>query len=142
MKVDRTRNTGQLKAGRKASSAGEAVGTFKPAAADAVDSPKMISGPAPLAAVDALLAIQEAPGGVDPRSRRRRAVRRGEDMLDLLEEIKLGLLVGRLPSGKLQALLAVVGQQRDQVSDPKLAAVLDQIELRAQVELAKFSVRS
>ena len=83
----------------------------------------------------ALLAVQEVPGPLDER---RRARQRGNDLLDQLEEIRLALLVGRLPRATLERLSAMVADRREHAQDPKLAAILDEIELRAAVELAKL----
>ncbi len=59
-------------------------------------------------------------------------------MLDHLDEIRLGLLMGAISESKLSALMRTVRENRDQVDDPRMAAVLDEIELRAAVELAKL----
>jgi hypothetical protein len=67
-------------------------------------------------------------------------MRRAGDMLDLLDDIRVGLLEGRVPRGKLEGLLRMVQSRRDEVVDPRLSAVLDEIELRAAVELAKYGV--
>ena len=60
-------------------------------------------------------------------------------MLDNLEEIRLGLLLGTIPVSRLEQLAQLVRAQREQVNDPKLTAILDEIELRAAVELAKLT---
>jgi hypothetical protein len=91
-----------------------------------------------LAAVDSLLALQEAGGLEDATSSPRRAMARGEQMLDILDDIKLSLLSGQLPEKKLNRLLHAVEDQQGRVRDPELADILDHIELRARVELAKF----
>ena len=59
-------------------------------------------------------------------------------MIDGLDEIRQGLLVGAIPKSKLAALVEVVREERDQADDPRLSALLDEIELRAAVELAKL----
>ena len=55
-----------------------------------------------------------------------------------MEEIRHGLLLGMIPRAKLHALSQTVREQRQYVTDPRLGAVLDEIELRAKVELAKL----
>lgn len=85
-----------------------------------------------LAAVDSLLALQEIGG------EQQDGLKRGRDTLDLLDEIRDGLLQGSIPVGKLRELTRIIDGQRDQVADPGLAEVLDEIDLRAQVELAKY----
>lgn len=90
---------------------------------------------APLAAVDALLTLQAVPDAGDGR---KRAVKRASHMLDLLEDIRIGLLEGLIPRMKLESLLRIVQLRRDDVGDPRLNGVLDEVELRARVELAKY----
>lgn len=98
-------------------------------------APAAVHGAGPLAAVDSLLSLQEVPDATTGRSR---AILRARDMLDHLDEIRLGLLMGAIPHDKLSALMRSVQDNREQIEDPRMAAVLDEIELRAAVELAKL----
>lgn len=91
-------------------------------------------GAAPLAGIETLLALQ---GVEDPTERRRRAVSRGRRVLDVLEEIRIALLAGVVDPGALDRLKATVGQIKEETGDPALDALLAEIELRAEVELAK-----
>ncbi|MGO1117858.1 flagellar assembly protein FliX [Rhodovibrionaceae bacterium A322] len=93
------------------------------------------SGAAPVAAVDALLSLQEVP---DSLSGEAQAKQRGEDLLDQLDQIRLGLLEGALAPVQVERLVGLVASKRGQISDPKLLAILDEIEIRAAVELAKL----
>ncbi len=61
-------------------------------------------------------------------------------MLDLLDEVRVGLLSGIIPRGRLQSLLDALKGRRESIEDPRLAQLIDEIELRASVELAKLSV--
>lgn len=88
-------------------------------------------------ATSPLLALQELP---DPLSGRRRAVRRGHTLLDQLEQIRIGLIDGIIPVGRLDRLMHLVRNAREELLDPEVEAVLDEIELRAQVELAKLGL--
>ncbi|MDB5411107.1 MAG: fliX [Rhodospirillales bacterium] len=93
---------------------------------------------APLVGVGALFALQEVP---DPTTgRRKAAVARGDLLLDKLGDIQLGLLEGKIDRQGLTALAAAVRGARATTSDPELQGVLDQIELRAAVELEKLTV--
>ena len=96
-----------------------------------------VGGTVPLTAVDALLPLQEV---ADATSEQSRSVRHGHDLLDHLDDIRIGLLTGSIPRAKLQRLLNMVEARRDQVVDPRIAATLDEIELRAKVELAKLQM--
>ncbi|HEY4586458.1 MAG TPA: flagellar assembly protein FliX, partial [Brevundimonas sp.] len=66
-----------------------------------------------------------------------RAIRRGSSLLDRLDELKLALLGGQDGAAALSRLARDIGEQRDEEAEPGLTAVLDQIDLRASVELAK-----
>ena len=79
-----------------------------------------------------LLAAQEV--GADETERRR-----GHAVLDHLEELRLGLLAGGLSRRSLERLGALVAAERARTVDPRLAQVLDEIDLRAKVELAKHA---
>lgn len=134
MKIGESRGASPLGGSRAAQ--GRGGGNFSLSGAPAARGAAGLSGPASLAAVDALLALQETDDAL--HAPRRRAIRRAEDMLDILDEIKLALLAGQLPKSKLSRLLAVVERQQGGFADPGLKEILDQIELRARVELAKF----
>ena len=94
------------------------------------------SGVTQVTAVDGLLALQEVP---DALEKKKRLVRRGSTILDRLDEIRLGLLEGSIPRGTLMRLLQEVQNKRETVDDPGLLETLDAIELRARVEIAKYS---
>lgn len=87
-----------------------------------------------LGSVEALLALQETES---PADRRRKAIKRGGRLLDLLDEVKLGLLGGEDTTESLGKLAAAVRDQQQEVDDPAVEALLRQIEARAAVELAK-----
>ena len=99
------------------------------------ERPERVAEAQPLASLDTLVTLQEVPDG---HAAKKRAIKRASDMLDTLDGIRLDLLGGEVPAGRLGALLRLVRLQRDQIDDPRLAHVLDEIELRARVELAKL----
>ena len=83
--------------------------------------------------IDSILALQSVE---DPLLARKKAVRRGRSMLDVLDGIKADLLLGHVGEGRLTQLMTLIGQVRQQ-AEPGLESLLDDIELRARVELAK-----
>ena len=93
------------------------------------------SAAAPIASVDALLALQGEPEAGDGE---RQEARRGHTLLDELEVIRTGLLVGRIPRGRLEALARKLEERSFPVS-PRMAGLINEIELRVKVELAKLS---
>lgn len=96
-----------------------------------------IAAATPLTDIAALLALQGVPVAEDRREKRRREVRRGFDLLDVLEGVKLDLLGGGVPTERLERLVDLLGR-RGPSGDDQLDALIADIELRARVELAKF----
>lgn len=92
-----------------------------------------------VAGMSALMALQ---GVEDPMERRRRAIRRGSNLLDQLDELKLALLGGESSSVNLQALARAMAESRPEGEEGDLKNLLDQIDLRAAVEIAKAEGRS
>ncbi len=102
---------------------------------DAAQQPAGVTGSGPIQSVDSLLALQ---GTDDLAERHGRARARGEALLERLDMLRTDILLGRVPRRRLDELTALVRSSRAKVDDPKLGDVLDEIELRAEVELAKL----
>jgi hypothetical protein len=92
------------------------------------------TAPKATANIDALLALQ---GIEDPVERRKRSVQRGKGALDVLDELKIGLLSGSFDSSTVARLRDAAANLKTTSGDPGLDAVLSEIELRVEVELAK-----
>jgi Class II flagellar assembly regulator len=84
--------------------------------------------------IEALLAMQ---GFDDPGERRKRSVQRGRNALDVLDDMKIGLLTGALDSSMVGRLRMAAADLKSTSGDPRLDQVLSEIELRVEVELAK-----
>jgi hypothetical protein len=84
--------------------------------------------------IDALLALQ---GVENPTERRKRSVQRGKGALDVLDELKIGLLSGNFDGSTVSRLRDAAANLKSSSGDPGLDAVLSEIELRVEVELAK-----
>lgn len=94
----------------------------------------------PVGAIEGILALQEVPDASQGRSR---GVARAHDLLERLDEIRHGLLVGTIPKDRLVALRQRVREMRDSgnaLVDARLSKILDEIDLRASVELAKLGM--
>ncbi|MDB5875917.1 MAG: fliX [Ramlibacter sp.] len=103
---------------------------------DAAATPETRAVVAPKAAgnIDALMALQ---GIEDPAERRKRSVQRGKGALDVLDDLKIGLLSGNFNAATVSRLRDAAANLKSSSGDPGLDAVLSEIELRVEVELAK-----
>jgi hypothetical protein len=128
----RVESSSVKRAGRTAGTGGksflaEDMGDAKTAAA--------LTGSGPTAAVDTILALQGMEDSPDGRSR---GVNHGEQLLTLLDELRDGLLAGGIPRATLNRLALAIAKRRESFVEPKLQIVLDEIDLRARVEMAKL----
>ncbi|MDK9696702.1 MAG: flagellar assembly protein FliX [Siculibacillus sp.] len=96
-----------------------------------------IAAATPFTDLAALMALQGVPVAEDEREKRRKAARRGLDLLDVLDGVRLDLLGGGVPSERLERLVQLLGK-RTPSGDERLDALVADVELRARVELAKF----
>ena len=105
------------------------------------DSPRNATSTGSLRAistVDALIALQ---GVDDPKERKKRALVKGRNALDVLDSLKLGLLDGSVDQSTLARLKVVSEGLTETSGDTGLDGVLGEIDLRVAVELAKAGVR-
>ena len=91
-----------------------------------------------ISTVDALIALQ---GVEDPTERKKRAVVKGRNALDVLDSLKLGLLDGGVDQSLLARLKVASEGLTETSGDAGLDLVLGEIDLRVAVELAKAGVR-
>jgi Class II flagellar assembly regulator len=110
-------------------------GTFVLPDAGSTQEARAASAPKSTTNIDGLLALQ----GIeeDPVERRKRSVARGRTALDVLDDLKLGLLSGNLTPATVSRLRDAAANLKASSGDPGLDSVLSEIELRVEVELAK-----
>ena len=94
-----------------------------------------VSVSAPSVPINAVLALQEVANSGGHGSAN---FKRGTKILEHLDKIRLGLLSGGIPRQTLRHLTAELRATRAETADPRLRAILDEIELRARVEIAKY----
>jgi hypothetical protein len=119
---------------KRKASAGATGGGFSVSSAPEPHA-QIVAGPGPIAALDSILMLQ---GMEDSTQGKSKGLAHGEQLLDLLDSVRDGLLAGGIPRATLNKLAHAVTRRQDGFADPKLQDVLDQIELRAHVELAKL----
>jgi hypothetical protein len=120
----------------KASSSDESFGDMLTAQTGAAPSTGATKS---IAMVDSLLAAQSVE---DPTARaaKKRMRSRSMSVLDELEKLRMGMLSGSMTVGHMIDIADVVASHREKITDPSLTAIMDEIDLRAQVELAKLRV--
>jgi hypothetical protein len=91
-----------------------------------------------ISTLDALMALQ---GVEDPTERKKRAVAKGRNALDVLDDLKVAVLDGTLDGSTLARLKVASEGLSEGSGDPGLDSVLGEIDLRVAVELAKAGVR-
>lgn len=96
-----------------------------------------VSGVMAVSQIESLLSLQEAGDGTTGGGHKQ-ARARADSLLDQLEKLRIGILEGSVSVATLKQLTALAESRRGQIMDPRLAAILDEIDLRAQVELAKL----
>lgn len=139
MKID---GPGQIRSNsvrRTGKTEGSSSGAFAKALSGETAQSGNVNSAGPLTGVDALLALQEVD---DATARASKGKARAQEMLERLDDIRHGLLTGNLTVGKVTDLARIIQSKRVQVDDPRLGEILDEIDLRAQVELAKLQTHS
>ena len=137
MRIDSKSSIGRTRQAYKGRSPKRSGGHFQ-SKISAVDSVMAHTGPIagaePVHGIDALLAVQQ----VEESGLERDWVRHwGNDILSRLSQLRDGLLSGNIPPERLERLSGALDSCR-KVSDPELAQVVAEIQLRGRIELAKL----
>ena len=103
-----------------------------------VEGAHAAEGTAPVGAMESILAAQEVPDALDGPSKGILA-RYGDQLLDHLDELRLEILSGAISKDKLAQLAQMLRQKRQTCDDARLNAIIDEIELRVEVEVAKLT---
>lgn len=133
---DQTSKTGSTKKTDKARSSGSSGFSSLLGADEASETAHSVAA-GTIARVDVLLAAQSVE---DPQERaaRQRMRKRADGILHELDKIRLGILTGHMTVGNMMDIADVVASHRERLNDPQLVAILDEIDLRAQIEIAKM----
>ena len=136
IKVNDINKAGDLGASSKAkkASGGDSFSLYLKETMKPSSSP--VGGSAGISVSDAIFAAQMVNG--EEREKRRQMLRRGDTLLEKLEEIRDGLLLGYISKDKLIEISRYVRETKINTADEKLAELIGEIELRVEVELAKL----
>ncbi len=137
MKVGETKGSnGAAKAKKTSSSQASGKADFSQYVHGGVSEASGADATQSIAQLDALLSVQETEDPMQ-RSARKRAYVRADAILNKLEEVRMKMLGGNLTLGHMIDVADVVASHRDKINDPQLTAIMDEVDLRAQVEIAK-----
>ena len=95
----------------------------------------MVNSSAPAVPIPAVLALLDI---ADSTEQGANEFTRGTNILEHLDRIRLGLLSGGIPRQTLQRLAAELNATRSATANPRLRAIIVEIDLRARVEIAKY----
>jgi hypothetical protein len=105
------------------------------------ETPRNTSAAGSLRSVSTLDALMALQGVEDLAERKKRAVTKGRNALDVLDALKIGMLDGSVDGSTIARLKVASEGLTDGSGDSGLDTVLDEIDLRVAVELAKAGVR-
>ena len=134
--VNKTNELNQNKNVRKAGSGESFSAYLNETMKSQVNQVNAASG---ISVTDAIFATQMV-NGEEEREIRKKLIKRGNTLLDKLEEIRDALLVGYISKDELINIARMVKEKQQESSDEKLQEIMAEIELRVEVELAKLTV--
>ena len=133
MKVDPARRTNVSNTKRSKGTAKSTDLAFT-SVLDAELRPEQSTTNLKVSTVDALLPVEPPTADSDKKNASSRAAR----ILDRLEDIRQGLLGGAISKPRLEELAGTIKETRETALAPVMSDILDEIELRAKIELAKL----
>jgi len=143
MKISKVSGPKESAAGRKKSKASGADSGFAERVREAqvAEATAPVTDSANVGAVDSVFALQEVPDATDEHARA--ALRDyGRDVLDRLDELRIGILNGAFSKDRLADLARNLRKNRQNSTDVRLNEIIHEIELRAEVEIAKLARKS
>lgn len=142
MKIDGPKSSSEVSKGKKSEKKSSGDGVFKSLLGDGDSTSQGVSrggASSHIASVDALLMAQATEDPAQQKAQKRMR-ERAETLLDKLTDLKMAMLTGSITVGHMVSISDVVATHREKITDPQLSALLDEIDLRAQIELAKLQV--
>lgn len=140
MKIEGPKSTSRTGSSKKSGKASDSSGAdFSSFISNTAGEAEQSAASQSMARVEGLLAVQAAEDPMQGQARKR-MVSRARDILDELDKIKMALLNGNLRATQIENISSIVAQSRDRIEDPELSFLLDEIDLRAQVEMTKLEM--
>lgn len=137
MKVEGPGKAQGASGSKKSSKAGKAEDYFSNFMTPETKAAEGAASTQSIAQLDSLLALQ---GAEDPTARaaKKRMRHRAGVVLNELDRLRVAMLTGNMTVGHMVDIADVIASHREKISDPALTEIMDEIDLRAQVELAKM----
>lgn len=136
IKINDINKSGDLSSSKtKKASGGESFSLFLKETMKPSTAP--VGGTSGISVTDAVFAAQMV-DGEEEKEKRKKMLKRGSALLDKLEDIREGLLLGYISKDKLIEISRYVKENKFNMADEKLAGIIGEIELRVEVELAKL----
>lgn len=141
MKINSTQSTSKISKGSKAKKSSSTSGASFSSMIDQTgeaSSAENATGISAASSIAGVFAVQELEPSTE--GTKKKAVARAQDILEDLEEIKMGILSGGLSTAVLKNLTERLKQQQETTEDAALQEIIAEVELRALVELAKRGI--
>jgi hypothetical protein len=130
LKVDNSNPIQELKKLRKKSNVnGSSFGDYLTDEVEGTEVASIIS------TINSLSSLQQV---IDDIENKQRSYAQGKDILECLEDLKRKMLHRELSQGDLTNLISTLEQARIYSMDLSLNNVIDEIEIRARIEIAKI----
>lgn len=139
MKVSKTGGTAGPDTARKKSKQADSGSVFADAlkSASGTDTTEQTQTTSSVGHVDAIFAVQQTADATDHKSRGL-MMDYGNEMLDRLEQLRVAILTGSISKDGLQDMARRLRERTTHSDDPQLDELIDDIELRVEVEIAKL----
>jgi len=142
MKIEGPKSSSEINKKKDAKKASSGDGAFKSMMNSSASETAGASGAtlsSGIANIDILLAAQGAEDSSHKKSNQRMKAR-AEDILAQLDDLKIAMTSGQVTVGHMVSIADVIANHREDIADAELAGLLDEIDLRAHVELAKLEI--
>ncbi len=130
--------------GKKSSGVGFAKSLRAVGSASSTTASASTSASSPILSINSILATQMV-GAVNNEDKKeegtnkQKLVSHAKDILDDLDEIHKGIVLGLIPKAKLLDITKRLQNRKTSVKDSNLMGLIEEVELRASVELAKYN---
>jgi len=140
MKVTKSGSTKGVSSSRKADKAASGDSGFADALRDVsgADATEQAQTTSSVGTVGSILAMQQVADSTDHRSRGL-MMEYGNDLLDQLDKIRMAILSGSISKDRLQDIARRLRERKITSDDPRLNDMIDEVELRVEVEIAKLT---